>query len=124
MPNFKKSKGYKMKGSKFFGKNGISPLKVSDEAVVSAQDKLDHIELDWKEPGWAKAAKSVFSAPHEKMGGGGGAGGAAKAAGEVAGAAKGGGDKKSVSDIAKSNSDLPGVGAAKTKNFSTTGAKL
>ena len=53
---------YKMKGSKFFGKGEKSPFKVSDEAVVAAQDKLDHIETDWKEPGWAKAARGVYEA--------------------------------------------------------------
>ena len=37
-----------------------SPAKVSDEAVVAAQDKLDHVELDYRTPGWAKALGSVF----------------------------------------------------------------
>ena len=92
---------YKMKGSEYFGKGEKSPFKVSDEALVAAQDKLHHTELDWKEPGWAKAAKTVFAPPHEKMGGGGGAaegggGGGAKAA-DTAKASK------SVSDIASKN---------------------
>ena len=94
---------FKMKGSAYFGKGEKSPFKVSDEDLVKAQDKLDHTELDWKQPGWAKAAKTVFAPPHEKMGGGGGGGG---------GAAKGGGGakgadvakaSKSVSDIASKN---------------------
>ena len=93
---------YKMKGSEYFGKGEKSPFKVSDEALVAAQDKLHHTELDWKEPGWAKAAKTVFAPPHEKMGGGGGGaaegggGGGAKAA-DTAKASK------SVSDIASKN---------------------
>tara|TARA_R110000765_G_scaffold142070_1_gene243203 strand:+ start:45 stop:368 length:324 start_codon:yes stop_codon:yes gene_type:complete len=89
---------YKMKGSEYFGKGEKSPFKVSDEALVAAQDELHHTELDWKEPGWAKAAKTVFAPPHEKMGGAakGGGGGGAKAA-DTAKASK------SVSDIASKN---------------------
>ena len=37
-----------------------SPVKVSDSDIVAAQDKLDHVELDYKTPGWAKALGSVF----------------------------------------------------------------
>jgi len=59
MPEFEESTGYKMKGSAFYGKGNSSPAKVSDEAVVSAQDKLDHTELDFREPGWAKAARGI-----------------------------------------------------------------
>ena len=36
--------GYRMKGSKFFGKGSSSPAKVSDEALVKSQAKLDHTE--------------------------------------------------------------------------------
>ena len=59
MPNFKKNTDYSMKGSTFYGKGNSSPAKVSDEMVVKAQDKLDHTELDWREPGWAKAARGI-----------------------------------------------------------------
>ena len=55
---------YKMKGSEFFGKGNSSPLKISDEAVVAAQDKLDHTELDFREPGWAKAARGISEGAH------------------------------------------------------------
>jgi len=54
-----------MKGSAFYGHGGSSPLKVSDEAVVAAQDKLDKVELGYRTPGWASALSKVF-------GGGGG----------------------------------------------------
>ena len=49
--------GYKMKGFSGFKP---SPAKVSDERVVAAQDKLDHIELDYRTPGWATALGKVF----------------------------------------------------------------
>tara|TARA_R110001592_G_scaffold150841_1_gene376864 strand:- start:1107 stop:1460 length:354 start_codon:yes stop_codon:yes gene_type:complete len=65
MPNFKKNTDYSMKGSTFYGKGNSSPLKVSDSQVVDAQDKLDHIEHDYRTPGWATAVGKVF-------GGGGG----------------------------------------------------
>ena len=65
MPIFEKSTGYKMKGSKFYGKGNQSPLKASDEQVIAAQDKLDHIELDWKLPGWAKTASDIMALPSE-----------------------------------------------------------
>jgi hypothetical protein len=50
--------GYKMKHKKgdFPFK---SPAKVSDEAVVAAQAKLDKIELDFREPGWAQVARGI-----------------------------------------------------------------
>lgn len=50
--------GYKMKGSQFFGK-GKSPLKVKDSDLVKAQSKLDHVEHDFREPGWAKVAGKI-----------------------------------------------------------------
>tara|TARA_R110000765_G_C18868368_1_gene600762 strand:- start:846 stop:1208 length:363 start_codon:yes stop_codon:yes gene_type:complete len=94
---------YKMKGTAFFGKGEKSPFKVSDEDLVKAQDKLDKTELDWKQPGWAKAAKTVFAPP--KLGGGGKK--AAQGAGEegAKGASSSGDSKerKSVGDIAKGN---------------------
>tara|TARA_R110000823_G_scaffold122618_1_gene248097 strand:+ start:39 stop:395 length:357 start_codon:yes stop_codon:yes gene_type:complete len=68
--------GYKMKGFSGFKP---SPAKVSDKAVVEAQDRLDHVELDYKTPGWAKAAGEIFTPPGQKKGkskkGGGGGGG-------------------------------------------------
>jgi hypothetical protein len=69
--------GYKMKGFSGFKP---SPAKVSDKAVVEAQDRLDHVELDYKTPGWAKAAGEIFTPPGQKKGkskkgGGGGEGG-------------------------------------------------
>ena len=60
--------GYKMKGSKFFGKGSSSPAKVSDEAVVAAQKSLDETQHGWKTPGWAKAAGKVFTPPMMKGG--------------------------------------------------------
>ena len=61
--------GYKMKHKK--GKFPFkSPLKISDRSVVEAQRKLDHVELDFREPGWAKAAKKVHGAAVEVATGG------------------------------------------------------
>ena len=76
MPKFEKSTGYKMKGSKFYGKGSSSPAKVSDADVVKAQKELDKIEIGYRQPGWAKAAKKVFtgSGQLEGVSGGGGAG--------------------------------------------------
>ena len=57
--------GYKMKGFSGFKP---SPAKVSDdEAVVEAQNKLDHVELDYKTPGWAKAASKVLAPLDKKI---------------------------------------------------------
>mgnify|MGYP003652872582 FL=1 len=53
---------YKMKGSKFYGKGNQSPLKVGDEAVVASQKALNKTELDFRQPGWSKAARSVHEA--------------------------------------------------------------
>ena len=47
-----------MKGPTFFGKKK-SPAKVSDSALVDAQAKLDGVELDYREPGWATVARGV-----------------------------------------------------------------
>ena len=82
MPEFEENKGYKMKGSEFYGhgnstRTSNSPAKVSDEMVVKSQQKLDHTELDFREPGWAKAARGA----HE---------GFKKVAGSVVGMAAGG----------------------------------
>ena len=59
MPKFKKNTDYSMKGSTFYGKGNQSPLKVSDKMVVEAQAALDKTELDFREPGWAKAARGL-----------------------------------------------------------------
>lgn len=36
-----------------------SPAKVSDSALVDAQAKLNSTELDFREPGWATAARGI-----------------------------------------------------------------
>jgi hypothetical protein len=36
-----------------------SPAKVSDAALVDAQAKLNKTELDFREPGWATAARGA-----------------------------------------------------------------
>tara|TARA_R110002020_G_scaffold54851_2_gene152587 strand:- start:1050 stop:1364 length:315 start_codon:yes stop_codon:yes gene_type:complete len=59
MPNFPKNTDYKMKGSAFYGHGNSSPAKVSDSAVVEAQAALNKTELDFREPGWAKAARGI-----------------------------------------------------------------
>tara|TARA_R100000654_G_scaffold46920_1_gene73121 strand:- start:3097 stop:3411 length:315 start_codon:yes stop_codon:yes gene_type:complete len=59
MPNFPKNTDYKMKGSTFYGYGNSSPAKVSDTAVVEAQAALNKTELDFREPGWAKAARGI-----------------------------------------------------------------
>ena len=51
--------GYKMNGFSGFGNEKKSPAKVSDSAVIDAQSKLNHVELDFREPGWATAARGV-----------------------------------------------------------------
>jgi len=76
----KKSKGYKMKGSEFFGHGNSSPAKVSDSDILKLQSKLNKQELAFKEPGWAKVAGELHD-PLGIMGGkkgkkGGGGGGA------------------------------------------------
>tara|TARA_R110000851_G_scaffold318396_1_gene482250 strand:+ start:50 stop:328 length:279 start_codon:yes stop_codon:yes gene_type:complete len=52
-------KPYKMKGSEFFGHGSDSPAKVTDSELLGLQSKLNHSELDYREPGWAKVAKKV-----------------------------------------------------------------
>ena len=59
---------FKMKGSTFYGKGNQSPLKISDEAVVAAQERLDHVELDFREPGWTKAARGLHEAAKGVLG--------------------------------------------------------
>ena len=75
--------GYKMKGPTFFGKKK-SPAKVSDSALVDAQAKLNKTELDFREPGWATAArgahegaKKVIKGAADAIAGGAGKGDAA-----------------------------------------------
>jgi hypothetical protein len=46
--------GYKMKKFPGFG-NEKSPAK----DLVSAQKELDHVELDFREPGWTKVAQGA-----------------------------------------------------------------
>jgi hypothetical protein len=104
MPNFPKNKGYKMKGSDFYGHGNSSPAKVSDSALVEAQAKLNHTELDFREPGWAKVAKSIHEGAKKPIEG---------AAAAVAGGGKGGGNaeadatqKVNVQDIVSKTGDL------------------
>ena len=59
MPNFKKSTGYNMKGSKFYGAGNQSPLKAVDSAVIDSQKALNKTEDTFKQPGWARIASSV-----------------------------------------------------------------
>jgi hypothetical protein len=59
MPNFKKSTGYKMKGSKFYGAGNQSPLKAVDSAVIDSQKELNKTEDTFRQPGWARVAGSV-----------------------------------------------------------------
>jgi hypothetical protein len=95
MPNFKKSKGYKMKGFSGFK----SPAKVSDTEILNLQHKLNKAELDFKEPGWAKVAGKLHD-PLGVMGGGGKGGGkGGDTASKVSGAAK---DVKGAADTFKS----------------------
>jgi hypothetical protein len=104
MPNFKKSTGYKMKGSKFYGAGNQSPLKAVDSAVIDSQKELNKTEDTFRQPGWARVAGSIekmAKGPLGKfkdkiMGDGGGGGGGG-------GAAKVGKASKSVSDIASEN---------------------
>jgi len=57
-----------MNGFSGFGNKKKSPAKVSDSAVVDAQNKLDHVELDFREPGWATAARGVHEGAKSLMG--------------------------------------------------------
>ena len=87
MPDFKKSKGYKMKGFSGFGN---SPAKVSDSDILKLQSKLNKQELAFKEPGWAKVAAGL----HDPLG--------------IMGGKKGkkGGGGESTSDIVGTASDV------------------
>jgi hypothetical protein len=59
MPNFKKSTGYKMKGSKFYGAGNQSPLKAVDSVVIDSQKELNKTEDTFRQPGWARVASSL-----------------------------------------------------------------
>ena len=74
--------GYRMKGSKFFGKGNSSPAKVSDEQIVQGEKELGETQHGWRTPGWAKAAGQIFTPPMMKKG-------------KVTEAGGGGGDKGS-----------------------------
>jgi hypothetical protein len=56
MPNFKKSKGYKMKGFSGFGN---SPAKVSLSEVREAAAGVNKAELGYRPKGWAVGAKAA-----------------------------------------------------------------
>jgi hypothetical protein len=60
MPKFKKSTGYKMKGSTFYGHGNSSPAKVSDSEVREAVAALDKTQMRFRMPGWAKAAGEAW----------------------------------------------------------------
>ena len=106
----KKSKGYKMKGSEFFGHGNSSPAKVSDSEILKLQSRLNKQELAFKEPGWAKVAGELHD-PLGIMGGkkgkkGGGGGGATS---DIAGTASDVSDAaSSVESIGKMFGDLKG----------------
>ena len=106
MPNFKKSKGYAMKGSEFFGHGSASPAKVSDSEILKLQSKLNHSELDFKEPGWAKIAGQIHGKAMNPMGGGKKGGG--DAVSKVSGAAS---DAKGIADTAETIGSMFGGGA-------------
>tara|TARA_R110000765_G_scaffold230417_1_gene333829 strand:+ start:42 stop:392 length:351 start_codon:yes stop_codon:yes gene_type:complete len=80
----KGNRGFRMKGSEFFGHGSDSPAKVSDKEVMDLQSKLNKQELDFKEPGWAKVAGKLHD-PLGVMGGnkGGKGGGAAGGGGGI-----------------------------------------
>ena len=93
-----------MKGSEFFGHGSASPAKVSDSEILKLQSKLNHSELDFKEPGWAKIAGQVHGKAMNPMGGG-KKGGGGDTASKVSGAAS---DVKGAADTAKSISSMFG----------------
>ena len=61
-----KRKVYNKKTGKY--EDYKSPAKVSDEAVVAAQAKLDKTELDFREPGWTKAARGTLEGVKKVLG--------------------------------------------------------
>ena len=67
MPNFKKSKGYKMKGFSGFGN---SPAKVSDSEVREAVANVDKTQMKFRQPGWATGLESAWESFSGGMGGG------------------------------------------------------
>jgi hypothetical protein len=94
---------YKMKGFSGFKS---SPAKVSDADVVKAQRRLDHVELDFREPGWTKAARGVVEGGKKILGSmGGGDKKGKKAASEVASL----GDDGLEGDPSASHGDLVGA---------------
>tara|TARA_R110001583_G_scaffold19096_1_gene75165 strand:+ start:1411 stop:1938 length:528 start_codon:yes stop_codon:yes gene_type:complete len=68
-------------------RNRKSPAKVSDDKLLQLQGELNHSELDFKEPGWAKIAGKIHGGAMNiakgalgGMAGGGGGEGAAEGA--------------------------------------------
>ena len=59
MPKFKKSTGYKMKGSTFYGHGSSSPNKMTLSEVRGAIKGATQAELGFKPKGYAIAAKSA-----------------------------------------------------------------
>ena len=90
--------GYKMKGFSGFKS---SPAKVSDEDIVKGEKKLAHQELDFREPGWAKAARGIHEGAKGVLSsfGGGGEGDQPEAPQQ----------NQNVADIAKENELAPEI---------------
>ena len=106
--------GYKMK--KFSGFKS-SPAKVSSQSLVDAQAKLDHTELDFRQPGWAKAAKEAHEGFKRTIGlkkkgkKKNGNGDGENPEGNEAAATDTSGTLKSVGDIMKNVGELKGTDA-------------
>ena len=96
----KGNRGFKMKGSEFFGHGSDSPAKVSDSEILKLQHDLNKSELDFKEPGWAKVAGKIHGSFTDPLGMGGGKGESE------------GDDTKDVAETAKTIGSLFGGGAA------------
>ena len=68
MPNFKKSTGYKMKGSEFFGHGNSSPAKVTDSEVREAVQGLNKAQLSYKDKGFVTGVKAFQKTLKEQAG--------------------------------------------------------
>tara|TARA_R100001594_G_scaffold82437_1_gene116935 strand:- start:442 stop:699 length:258 start_codon:yes stop_codon:yes gene_type:complete len=66
MPKFKKSAGYKMKGSTFYGHGSSSPNKMTLSEVRGAIKGATQAELGFKPKGYAIAAKEAQKQLKEK----------------------------------------------------------
>ena len=68
MPNFKKSTGYKMKGSSFYGYGNSSPAKVTDSEVREAVQGLNKAQLSYKDKGFVTGVKAFQKTLKEQAG--------------------------------------------------------